>query len=90
MSNAREPKVVENRSPSETSSNQIRWKPVPPTIDTVINHGHDSSIRTSSLLRWMRERLFKWTVWREADHGTNQATLGVRTCGYGFLVRSIQ
>lgn len=42
--------------------NHFRRKRVPPTIDAATYSDHDSSIRTPGLC-WVRERLFRATVW---------------------------
>ena len=64
-------------------------KIVPPTIDTVPNIDHDSSMRTSRRYG-MRERPTNSTVWLAPTRAT-RGLLSMRTIsGYGFSVRSIQ
>jgi len=60
-SNSREPRVWR---PKLFASHRgiISVEDLPPTIDSAIKFGHDSSIQTPSLCR-VRERLFRRTVW---------------------------
>jgi hypothetical protein len=61
LGNSREPRVWR---PKLFASHRgiIKVENLPPTIDSAIPFGHDSSIRTPSLGR-VRERLFNPTVW---------------------------